>query len=93
MSKQPDYTASMSNAVHAALGKRQLAVDQARAVASLLLDRFNAMVQGEEGPDDHHVMAALQVIVERLRSCDDLIDAVRLENAGRQSLSSDMANG
>jgi hypothetical protein len=85
----------MNNAVHAALAERQEAVDQAHAVAELLLARFNAMIQGADGPDDGQVMSALQVIVDRLRTCDCLADAVKLENDGRKILSvgQEVANG
>jgi hypothetical protein len=83
MKNQPDYTASISNAVQASLAERQKSVDQARAVAVLLLDGFNAMTGGEDGPEDHHVIAALQVIVDRLGTCYDLTDSVSLENGGR----------
>jgi hypothetical protein len=94
MSK-PDYSASMSQAVGAALASRRDSLDHAHSIAALLLSRFNAMPHGDEGPDDDDVIAALEVIVEKLqRGREGLTDSVRLENDGLALLRQrEVANG
>ena len=88
---QPDYSKSISEPVRRALAKRQDAIDQAAAIAKLLLDRFSAMVQGRDGPSDEDVMASLEVVVEKLDECNFLTDAVALTHAGNALMGGDHA--
>src|SRR5690348_9641549 len=62
-SDQPDYSRSMSEAVRLALAERQSAVDQASAVATLLLPS-KRVAQGA-----HHIIACGVEIRSKLWPC------------------------
>jgi hypothetical protein len=91
MLDQPDYSKSMSEPVRRALHVHQDAVDQALAIASLLLARFDDAIQGGDAPEATEVVPALQVIVDRLQSVSALEDAVQLTRSGAAIMGGDHA--